>query len=100
MTPLPLKVVVATSRWAGMRSIRRQLVTFGIAGLSALLPAASSLVVSEGGPLARPAAVGIELPGHTRWSSDPGHTRWSSDPGHTRWSSGGSTTPGATAGLE
>jgi hypothetical protein len=61
-----------------MRSIRRQLVTIGIAGLSALLPAASGLVVSEGGPSARPAAVVADRPNHTRWSA-PTHTRWSSD---------------------
>jgi hypothetical protein len=88
-------VVIATGRWAGMRSIRQKLATIGIAGLSALLPAASGLVISEGGSLARPAAVVAGAPTHTRWSLSPDHTRWSFSPDHTRWSS----TPGAT-GLE
>jgi hypothetical protein len=87
MASIPLKVVDAGSRWAVMRSIRRQLVTIGIAGLSALLPAASSLVISEGGSLARAAAVVAEAPAHTRWSA----------PKHTRWSGVGSDSSGASA---
>jgi hypothetical protein len=79
-----------------MRSIRQQLVTIGIVGLSALLPAASSLVISEGGSLARPAAVVAMAPHHTRWSANPNHTRWSVNPDHTRWSGGSSATPGSS----